>query len=148
MAGPSLTLDFAGPVGEEHGGLTRPSCVRVSAQHPKGTEIANARQLSVVSQEEIDAIAKACGLDTIDPVWLGATLVVSDIPDFTHVPPSSRLQGPDGVTIVVDMENRPCKYPAIEIDKDHPGHGAERCDGLGRTAGCLGCWRQAALAHP
>ena len=120
----TLTLDFAGPVGEEHGGITRKSCVRVSAQHPAGTEIANARQLSVVSQEEIDVIAKACGLDAIDPVWLGATLVVSGIPDFTHVPPSSRLQGPDGVTLVIDMENRPCKFPAIEIDKDHAGHGA------------------------
>lgn len=118
-----LSLDFTGPLGEDHGGLTRKSCVRVSAQHPEGTQIANARQLSVVGQEEIDEIAKACGLDAIDPIWLGATLVVEGIPDFTHVPPSSRLQGPDGVTLVVDMENRPCKYPAIEINKDHPGAG-------------------------
>ena len=120
----ALSLEFAGPVGEEHGGMTRPACVRVSAQHPKGTEIANARQLSIVSQEEIDAIAQVCGLDAIDPIWLGATLVVSGIPDFTHVPPSSRLQGPDGVTLVVDMENRPCRLPAAEIEKDEPGHGA------------------------
>jgi len=119
----SLSLDFSGPVGEAHGGLTRQSCVRVSAQHPEGTKIANARQLSIVSQDEIDVIAKACGLDAIDPVWLGATLVIKGIADFTHVPPSARLQGPDGVTLVVDMENRPCKYPAIEMNKDHPGAG-------------------------
>lgn len=119
----ALRLGFDGPEGEEHGGITRKSCVRVSAQHPEGTEIANARQLSVVSQEEIDLIAKECGLDAIDPIWLGATLVLRGIPDFTHLPPSSRLQGPDGATIVVDMENRPCRFPAAEINKDRPGQG-------------------------
>jgi MOSC domain-containing protein YiiM len=116
-------LGFAGPEGEGHAGLTRKSCVRVSAQHPQGTEIANVRQLSIVSAEELDQIAATCGLDAIDPAWLGATLVLRGIPDFTHVPPSSRLQGPDGVTLVIDMENRPCVYPAKEIEADRPGHG-------------------------
>jgi len=120
----TLSFGFDGPEGEEHGGRTRPSCVRVSAQHPEGTQIANVRQVSVVSQEEMDVIAQACGLAALDPVWLGATLVVSGIPDFTHLPPSSRLQGPDGVTFVIDMENRPCRFPAAEIDIDHPGKGA------------------------
>jgi len=118
-----LELGLDGPVGEDHGGRTRKSCVRVSAQHPEGTEIANVRQLSVVSQEELDQIAAGCGLDAIDPIWLGATLVIKGIDDFSHVPPSSRLQGPDGVTLVIDMENRPCRYPGDEIEKDRPGHG-------------------------
>lgn len=119
----ALELGFEGPVGDNHSGLTRPSCSRVTSQHPKGTEIANERQLSVVSAEELAAIAGEMGLDAIDPVWVGATLVVEGIPDFTHVPPSSRLQGPDGVTIVIDMENRPCHLPAREIEAVHPGKG-------------------------
>ena len=49
-----MTLGFAGPDGEAHGGLTRPSCSRVLSQHPRGTEIRNVRQLSIVSQEELD----------------------------------------------------------------------------------------------
>lgn len=118
-----LVLGFDGPKGDFHSGLTRPSCSRVTSQHPRGTEIANARQLSVVSQEELDEIAAATGLDAIDPVWVGATLVIEGIPSFTHVPPSSRLQGPDGVTLVVDMENRPCHLPAKEIEPLHPGKG-------------------------
>lgn len=118
-----LAFDFAGPVGEGHAGLTRKSCVRVTAQHPQGTEIANVRQISIVSKEELDQIAVECGLESIDPIWLGATLVVSGIPDFTNVPPSSRLQGPDGMTLVVDMVNRPCRLPGDEIEKDQPGHG-------------------------
>ena len=118
-----VTAGFAGLAGERHAGLTRPSCSRVTAQHPKGTEIRNTRQLSVVSAEELAAIAAAMGLETLDPVWLGATLVLEGIPDFTHVPPGARLQGPSGATITVDMENRPCSLPAREIEKDRPGLG-------------------------
>ena len=40
---PELRLGFAGPEGEAHAGLTRPSDSRVTAQHPKGTEIRNVR---------------------------------------------------------------------------------------------------------
>jgi MOSC domain-containing protein YiiM len=49
--------------------------------------------------------------------------VLEGIPDLTHLPPSSRLQGPDGVTLVVDMENLPCQEPAVTIDKALPGQG-------------------------
>ena len=49
--------------------------------------------------------------------------MIEGIPDFSHLPPSSRLQGPDGVTLVVDMENRPCQEPAVTIDKALPGQG-------------------------
>lgn len=118
-----IDLGYEGAAGEMHSGLTRPSCVRVKEQYPEGTEIANTRQLSIVSTEELAEIAQAMGLDAIDPIWLGASMVVDGIPDFSNVPPSARLQGPDGASLVVDMQNRPCLYPAREIDKDHPGRG-------------------------
>lgn len=116
-------LTYAGIPGEAHGGLTRASCSRVVSQHPKGTEIRNVRQLAVVSAEELAEIATDCGLDTLDPAYTGASLVVKGIPDFTHLPPSSRLQLPDGATLVVDMENRPCHLPAKGINADFPGAG-------------------------
>ncbi len=119
----ALTLTYAGAECEAHSGLTRASCVRVKSQWPQGTEIRNVRQLSVMSIEEIDAIAAACGLEYLDPALLGCSIVVRGISDFTHVPPSSRLQGKAGATIVVDMENRPCNLPAREIEQDHPTHG-------------------------
>ena len=53
----SLNLSFAGPEGEDHGGLTRPSCSRVLSQHPRDTLIRNTRQMCVMSAEEIAAIA-------------------------------------------------------------------------------------------
>ncbi|MFX0544992.1 MOSC domain-containing protein [Roseovarius sp. S1116L3] len=119
----AVELSYAGVVGEMHSGLTRPSCVRVKEQFAQGTEIANTRQLSIVSAEELVEIAARMELDVIDPAWLGASMVVEGIPNFSHVPPSARLQGPNGASLVIDMQNRPCLYPAREIDKDHPGRG-------------------------
>jgi len=119
----SLPLAFGGAAGECHAGVTRASCSRVSALYAKNTEIANVRQLSVVSQEELDRIAQAMELDHIHPAWVGASLVIKGIPDFTHVPPSSRLQGPDGATLTIDMENRPCIFPGRVIEGVHEGFG-------------------------
>ena len=59
----------------------------------------------------------------LDPALLGANIVVSGLPDFSHVPPSSRLQAPDGTAFVIDMENRPCNLPARMIETAHSGHG-------------------------
>jgi MOSC domain-containing protein YiiM len=56
----------------------------------------------------------------VKPEWVGANLVTSDIPDLTLLPPSSRMQFPSGATIVVDMENQPCRYPAEIIEKHNP----------------------------
>lgn len=119
-----LTLTFAGPEGEAHGGLTRPSCSRVTAQHPRGTTIRNTRQLSVLSAADLAAIAATMGLPALDPALVGASLVLDGIPDLTHLPPSSRLQAEGGATIVVDMENRPCQLPARPIEAAHAGFGA------------------------
>ena len=120
----AVDVTFAGVAGEEHAGLTRPSCSRVISQHPRGTEIRNARQFSVLSEEELTAIAATMGVARLEPSWLGASLVISGIPDLSHLPPSSRLQGPDGVTLVIDMENRPCHLPAKVIETHAPGFGA------------------------
>ena len=49
--------------------------------------------------------------------------MVSGLPDFSHVPPSSRLQGPDGTAFLVDMENLPCNFPAWVIETVYEGHG-------------------------
>ena len=114
---------FAGVAGEMHGGVTRASCSRVTGQYPRGTEIRNVRQFSVLSAEELALIAQGMGLAVLNPALLGASLVISGIPDFTHLPPSSRLQFDGGATLVVDMENRPCTLPAEEIEAVHPGLG-------------------------
>lgn len=121
---PSLRASFAGPEGEDHGGLVRPSCSRVLGLYPRATEIRNTRQFSVLSAEDLAAIAGRMGIDRLDPALVGATMVIEGIPDFSRIPPSSRLQAAGGATLVVDMENRPCVLPAKPIEARHPGLGA------------------------
>lgn len=114
---------FAGFEKDSHSGVTRASCSRVVQQYSRGTEIRNVRQFCLVSAEEMQAIAEDMGTSEFDPGWCGASIVISGIPDFTHIPPSSRLQTQEGTTLTVDMENRPCHLPAAVIDADHPGLG-------------------------
>ena len=67
VARKSLTLTFDGAEGEDHGGMTRPSCSRVAALYKRGTDIRNTRQLSIVSDEELAEIATGMGLERFDP---------------------------------------------------------------------------------
>jgi hypothetical protein len=123
VARESLTLSFSGAEGEAHSGLTRPACERVSMLYNAGTDIRNVRQLSVLSAEDLTLIARDMGIDHLDPTLVGATMVIEGIPDLSHLPPSSRLQGAHGATLVVDMFNPPCNWPAKPIDRRHDGFG-------------------------
>lgn len=119
----SLDLTWEGVAGAAHTGRTRPSDSRVLAQHARGTEIANVRQISLVGAEDLAHIAQALDLPSIDPKWLGANAVVEGLPDFSHLPPSSRLQFENGTTLIVDMQNFPCQQVSRTIELDRPGHG-------------------------
>jgi len=121
---PSMPLTLQGYEGEDHSGLTRASCSRVKALYPLGSTIRNTRQLTLVSTEELAAIAADMGLAQIDPEWLGASVVVTGIPDFSNIPPSSRLCAPSGASLTIDMQNGPCNWPAREIEQEAPGKGA------------------------
>ncbi|WP_108483329.1 MOSC domain-containing protein [Oceaniglobus ichthyenteri] len=118
-----MPLTWGGYAPDCHSGENRPSCSRVLAQYKRNTEIRNTRQISIVSDEELAQIAAKLSLDRIDPAWVGASVVVKGIPDFTHIPPSARLQAENGTTLTVDMLNQPCLFPAKTIDMAHPGQG-------------------------
>lgn len=120
-----VTVTYAGFEGEAHGGLTRASCSRVKAQYERGTEIRNARQIAVVSVEELATTAAAMGIERIDPGWIGSNIALAGIPDFTFVPPSSRLLFEGGVSLVVDMENGPCRYAGQAVLARDPSAGSE-----------------------
>lgn len=115
-----LALRFDGIVGDCHSGLTRPADVRTIKQYPRDTPIRNVRQLTLLSVEELIDIAAVMEIAEVKPEWIGANMVTSGIPDLTLLPPSSRLQFPSGATIVVDMENEPCRYPADIIARHNP----------------------------
>ncbi len=104
---PSATLTLDGLPGDRHAGPTRKSGVR-EKHLPRGTIIRNARQLSLLSEEELAATAAALSLPRIAPEWCGANLVFSGAPELTTLAPSTRLVFPSGVSLVIDGENAPC----------------------------------------
>lgn len=118
-----VKVTYAGFEGDSHGTLTRASCVRVRQQYAKGTEIRNVRQVSILSSEELEQVAEAMEIPVIKPEWVGANLLLEGIPDLTLIPPSTRLIFAGGASLVVDMENGPCRFPAEIIEGHHPGHG-------------------------
>jgi MOSC domain-containing protein YiiM len=119
----TMPLTWEGPEGECHGGLTRPACSRVKLQHPRGAEIRNTRQLTILSAEELADVAREMDLPEIAPEWTGANVIVTGVPEFTMIPPGSRLVFGNGATIAVDMENGPCRFVAEVIEGRHPGKG-------------------------
>ena len=118
-----VKLAFGGIPLDSHFGTTREACVRTEQLYAEGTRIVNTRQITVISKEELAAIAASMDLDELDPSYLGANLMVEGIPGLTLVPPSSRLQFSSGATLTVDMINLPCNLPAREIERELPGHG-------------------------
>jgi MOSC domain len=116
-----INLTFAGPEGDCHSGLTRKSDSRTLPLYKRDIDIRNVRQITILAEEELADIAQRLNIPKIDPAWLGANMVVKNIPDFTLLPPSTRLQFPSGATLVVDMENYPCSQIAKVVDRHHPG---------------------------
>ncbi|MGI8691257.1 MAG: MOSC domain-containing protein [Thermomicrobiales bacterium] len=115
----TIEITMEGVAGDKHAGITRLSDSR-TPWFPRGTEIRNSRQISLVSVEDLERMAAAMGLPVIEPEWLGANLVLRDLPDFSHLPPGSRLFFPDQTVLVVTEQNFPCVYPGKIIQAQYP----------------------------
>jgi hypothetical protein len=115
----SLRLSFDGIEGDCHSGLLRASDSRTLQQYKRDTPIRNVRQVTLLSVEELAEVAAAMEIPEVKPEWVGANLVTSGIPDLTLLPPSTRMQFPSGATLVVDMENAPCRQVSDVIRQYH-----------------------------
>ncbi|MDH7489641.1 MAG: MOSC domain-containing protein [Anaerolineae bacterium] len=112
-------VTWEGFAGDRHAGLTRPSDGR-TPHYPRGTEIRNSRQVSIVSAEELAEIAAAMGLESILPEWLGANLLLTGVPRLTRLPAGVRLFFSGGAVLVSEGENLPCIAPGRVIHAHHP----------------------------
>lgn len=119
VAQAELDVFMDGVVGDRHYGATLKSNSR-SPFYPRGTVIRNSRQVSILSAEELEALTARLGVDEIKAEWLGNNMVVSGIPDFSHLPPSTRLIFSSGAGLVVEAQNFPCKGPAQLIQSYYP----------------------------
>lgn len=107
---PSVRATMEGFVDDRHAGLTRGADNRTPF-YPRGTEIRNTRQVSLVSVEECAAVAAALALPEIQPGWLGANLALANVPHLSLLPPLTRLFFPDECVLVLEGANHPCIFP-------------------------------------
>ncbi|MEX1071212.1 MAG: MOSC domain-containing protein [Anaerolineales bacterium] len=114
-----VEVTWEGFVGDKHFGLTRKASSSQKA-YPKGTEIRNVRQISIVSPEELKEVADALQLPGIEPAWVGANLMISGVPDLTKLPSGSRLYFENGVGIVIEGENMPCVTAGGSLQGQYP----------------------------
>ena len=54
--------------------------------YPRGTEILNRRQITIVSVEELERIAEELGVVSVLPEWLGANLLLKGFSELTNSP--------------------------------------------------------------
>ncbi|WDL99602.1 MOSC domain-containing protein [Alicyclobacillus sp. ALC3] len=116
---PQIDVTYGGIAGDRHFGLTKRAGVRES-MYPRGMEIFNRRQITVVSMEECAAVAEALGVPEIRPEWLGANVVVRGFPDLTRLSNGSRILFPSGAGLLCEGENQPCRYPGDVIQSHYP----------------------------
>ncbi|PWJ89954.1 MOSC domain-containing protein [Mesorhizobium loti] len=109
-----LRLGFDGISGDFHAGPTRRSGGR-EPWYPRGTEMRNERQLSVVAADELAVVAERMGLAEIKPEWIGANLLIEGVPNLSMLPAGTLLFFKGGVTIKVDAQNGPCRIAGRSI---------------------------------
>ncbi|MCS0493689.1 MOSC domain-containing protein [Ancylobacter sp. MQZ15Z-1] len=117
---PRLPLTLEGVPGDRHAGHARPADSRVP-WYPRGTPIRNARQLTLVAPDELDAIARRLGVPEVRPEWIGANLVVEGVGRLTWLPPGTRLHFPGGAALAVEGENAPCRHAGAAVARACPG---------------------------
>jgi hypothetical protein len=114
-------LEFGGIRGDRHFGITSKADSR-QPMYPRGTEILNRRQITIVSVEELDRIAEELGVEAVLPEWLGANVLVKGFPEWTKLTMGSRILFPSGAGLICMGENQPCTLPGDEIQKHYEDH--------------------------
>ncbi len=124
----ALQLGFEGIDGDFHAGATRRSGGR-EPWYPRGTEMRNERQLSIVAADELAIVAGRMSLAEIKPEWIGANLLMEGVPHLSMLPSGTLLFFKGGVTIKVEAQNAPCRLSGRSI--------AENVGMADREAGAL-----------
>ena len=114
-----LALGFDGIEGDFHSGATRRTGGR-EPWYPRGTEIRNERQLSILSFSELGEVADSLGVPSVRPEWIGGNLVLEGIPRLSQLPPRTLLFFENGVTLKIDGDNGPCRLSGRSIAGHYP----------------------------
>ncbi|MDQ1306009.1 MAG: hypothetical protein QG671_1841 [Actinomycetota bacterium] len=103
-----VEVDFSGLPADRHCGLTMTSDTRTARVYPKGLEIRNHRQLSLVSLTELAAVATNLGIDGLAPGVIADNIALTGIDNLTALPRMTRLEFESGAVLMTGGENTPC----------------------------------------
>ncbi|MCG8444486.1 MAG: molybdenum cofactor sulfurase [Hyphomicrobiales bacterium] len=115
-----LHLGFEGIPGDRHAGVTRKSGGR-EPWYPRGMEMRNERQLSLLCPDELSEIAAAMALPQVRAEWIGGNVLMDGIRHFSFLPPDTLLFFEGGVTLAVQRQNGPCRFAGAAIAKRFDG---------------------------
>lgn len=110
----TLQLGFDGIEGDFHAGTTRRSGGR-EPWYPRGTDMRNERQLSIVAADELAIVAERMGITEIKPEWIGANLLIEGLPHLSMLPSGSLLFFKGGATVKIDAQNGPCRIAGRSV---------------------------------
>lgn len=110
----ALELTFDGIAGDYHAGQTRRSGGR-EPWYPRGTQMRNERQITIVAPDELALIAERMALAEIKPQWIGANLLLDGVKRLSFLPAGTLLFFDGGVTLKIDTQNHPCRLAGQSI---------------------------------
>jgi len=114
-----VNVSWGGFEGDKHFGQTRLSSSR-QKPYPKGIEVRNTRQISLVSVDEMTQIAAGLGVPKLEAEWLSANVLLSGVEELTKLPSGSRIHFETGVGLVVEGENPPCTTAGGIVQENYP----------------------------
>ena len=92
----------------------------------KGTHIANLREFSAVSVEDLQAIGQGLDIGNVPPGLLGENLIIDGIPSLSKLPMGTMLffrkdkANARASVLMVMGENEPCTEPGLAIQRFFP----------------------------
>jgi hypothetical protein len=115
----NLGFDLEGILHERHRGWTRAADGRVPYLK-RGVTMRNSRQVSIVSVEELSAVAARLGLTQCLPQWLHANMVFEGLPQLSFLPRGTKLMFEGGLVLTVEDQNPPCPKTAASLAAANP----------------------------
>jgi hypothetical protein len=115
-----LDLTPEGIPGDRHHGFERRADSRVP-WYRRGEMIRNERQVSIVSEGELEAIASGLGIPRLEAEWLGANVIVSGLARLSFLPRGTLMFFQSGAVLVVTGQNAPCRIAGRSIARENGG---------------------------
>ena len=115
----ALSLTYEGIPGDRHFGSTRRSTGR-EPWYPRGTEIRNERQLSLLAPDDLIRIADRLGVPEMQPEWIGGNVLLEGLPHFSMLPAGTRLTFEGGAVAVIAAQNHPCRLSGRSVAQHYP----------------------------